>query len=501
MPVTVEELASALKRMKGGRTGAEDGLVAEMLQTGHSGLLEIIAEFFTDILAGKLEPPVDWKVARLSVIFKKGDAKEPSNYRPISIIPVMAKLFSVILYCRIRETLENLCTEEQYGFRRGRGCDDVNHILKMVVEKSAEWGEELWMAALDVEKAFDKVYHHELFNVLLQGKVDASAVFVLRRLYRGMQAYVALRPGVESRRFEIQRGVRQGDPLSPVLFNLVLTSVLQELQVVWQRRGYGTNVGQDLWGHRLTHVAFADDTTLIARSWVSLKRMVLSLRAALGKRGLKLHPTKCKAQTNSVSAQRGVIRISDDFDLNVLAEEDCLEVLGTNLSPQDPTKAEVKHRIAVAWRKFWALKASLLNDRVSRKRRLQLFEASVSSSFLFGTHAWTPREDELRMMRSVQNKMLRRICHTPRHPTEEWVPWIKRATHRARQLAQEAGVRDWLQAHAARKWHWAGHAARREASTWLWRVTFWRDSDWNAGALESGLWRPFRPSRRRCHAG
>ena len=117
------------------------------------------------------------------------------------------------------------------------------------------------------------------------------------------------------------------------------------------------------------------------------------------------------------------------------------------------------------------------------------------SSFVI--QIWIPREDELRKIRSVQNKMLRRICHTPRHPTEEWAPWIKRATHRARQLAQEAGVRDWLQAHAARKWHWAGHAARREASTWLWRITFWRDSDWNAGALEAGLWRPLRPSRRR----
>ena len=57
------------------------------------------------------------------------------------------------------------------------------------------------------------------------------------------------------------------------------------------------------------------------------------------------------------------------------------------------------------------------------------------------------------------------------------------------------GVRDWL--HATRKWHWAGHAARRETSPWLWRVTFWRDSDWYKDAVDLGTFRPQRPSRRR----
>ena len=55
--ITVDEIAAALKRMKGGRTGAEDGLVAEMLQTGHAELLQVIARYFTDVLKGRMEPP------------------------------------------------------------------------------------------------------------------------------------------------------------------------------------------------------------------------------------------------------------------------------------------------------------------------------------------------------------------------------------------------------------------------------------------------------------
>eukprot|EP00959_Pyramimonas_sp_CCMP1952_P151844 3177194-Pyramimonas_sp.AAC.1 len=69
-----------------------------MLRSGHEELLSTIASYFTDILGGSLDAPGEWKVARLSVIFKKGARHDLRNYRPISIIPVLAKLFSLVLY-------------------------------------------------------------------------------------------------------------------------------------------------------------------------------------------------------------------------------------------------------------------------------------------------------------------------------------------------------------------------------------------------------------------
>ena len=86
--VTADEVIAALKKMKSLKTAADDGLVAEMLKTGHSGLILILAQLFTDILRVGAAAET-WKAASLKVIFKKGDVKLPKNYRPISIVLVL----------------------------------------------------------------------------------------------------------------------------------------------------------------------------------------------------------------------------------------------------------------------------------------------------------------------------------------------------------------------------------------------------------------------------
>ena len=192
----------------------------------------------------------------------------------------------------------------------------------------------------------------------MTSKVPAYVVAMLKRLYLEMSGYIALQPGCSSRTFKVQRGVRQGDPLSPLLFNLVLDGVLEEARKIWRQRKYGTNVGQDVRGDRITHVAFADDQILVARTWLPLKRMILTLKESLARRGLSLHPSKCKVQTNVESwKNRGDVVISRGFSVYVLPEGEPLVLLGTALALTDATGTEVTHRMASAWRMFWACSA------------------------------------------------------------------------------------------------------------------------------------------------
>ena len=323
-------------------------------------------------------------------------------------------------------------------------------------------------------------------------------MLTLKSFYSDLHARVHLWPGAESRDFPVQRGVRQGDPLSTLLFNLVMRDVLEEVGATWSRRGYGTDVGSTSSRDRLTHVAFADDVTLIASSWISLKRMVLQLRDALKKRGLALHPSKCKAQTNDVSwSLRGSVPLDTDYSLEVLPESGTLTVLGTELALQDVTQYEIPNRIAAGWRLFWSMKALLMNTASSVKSRLRLFNSTVGSCVLWCTESWTPKVEEMRVLNVARRSMLRRIVGARRASEEDYLEWIQRATRKAERLATAAGVRNWVEAHRAAKWSWAGHVARRPATTWVWRVSSWRDSEWQALAMEVGSTRPLRPSRRR----
>ena len=159
---------------------------------------------------------------------------------------------------------------------------------------------------------------------------------------------------------------------------------------------------------------------------------------------------------------------------------------------------EISHRVATGWRCFWSSKSLLLNRRVSVRRRLALFDSTVGSCVLYCSESWTPRTDEFRKLTTARRAMLRRIVGALRFPDEDYIQWIRRVTSKAESMASAAKVRDWTTAHGLAKWAWAGHIARRPVDTLIWRVTFWRDSQWQSFVNEfEPSTRPRRPARRR----
>ena len=222
-----------------------------------------------------------------------------------------------------------------------------------------------------------------------------------------------------------------------------------------------------------------------------------ALRAAMAVRGLALHPTKCKVQTNRADwTTRGLAVIEEGFSVEVLPEGQPLMILGTKLCLTDVTGCEIPSRIASGWRMFWAMKRLLLNRKASLNKRFQLFDSTVGSHVLWCTETWTPRTEEFRQLETARRAMLRRILGSPRPAQESWLDWIQRATHRVVKLAEDAGVRTWSAWRFERKYLWAGHVARRGDETWVKKVLTWRDSYWTSVVADvSG--RPMRPARRR----
>jgi len=500
--VSDEEVRGLLKKMKKGKTCAEDGLVAEMLKTDCEELVIAIAAVLTDILRGCVECPDTWRRSKLIVLFKKGDRALPKNYRPIAIIPVLAKLYSMLILSRIERQIDQGLPVEQAGFRRGMGCADHNHTVRMVAEKSKEWGQTVWAASLDLEKAFDKVFLDAVIESLTSSGVNQGYVEAVAGMYANLSLYVELDSATPSRDVKVDRGVRQGDPLSPVLFINVLRQVMAKVIPKWQEKKFGITLGEKYQNDTLLcYLSFADDTTLFAKSKRALKQMLDDIDRELAVVGLKLNADKCKVQC-SVGAHGSKHASSlqvGELEFPIVSAWEGFLLLGTRFTLEGGTSREVQKRIGIAWGKFHQIWHLLRHRSASLRQRLRLFNAVVGRSLLWGAESWTLTMAEKRKIRGMQRSMLRRFAGPRRQPDEDFVVWIRRATRAAIEAATSAGVNCWVIDHLKAKWCWAGHLARMgdyRENSWAYKATFWRDSAWKSEYVAGPLY-SMRPLRSR----
>ena len=167
-------------------------------------------------------------VNHCSVFFEiqkgKGDALECGSYRGIKLLDQVMKVFERVIEVRLRGQVN--VDGMQFGFTGGRGTVDAIFVLRQVQEKFIEKKKDLWMAFVDLEKAFDRVPWAVLWWALRKLGVEEWLINVTKAMYEGATMAVKLRSG-ESKEFEVKVGVHQGSILSPLLF----TGVLEALSV------------------------------------------------------------------------------------------------------------------------------------------------------------------------------------------------------------------------------------------------------------------------------
>ena len=166
-----------------------------------------------------------------------------------------------MLNTRIRETLDNAQPVDQAGFRKGFACDDHLFTVVALIEKMTEFNCPIWICAIDFRKAFDTVEHLSLWESLFEQGVPVTYIHLMATLYKGQSGRVCA--DKTSKAFSIGRGTKQGDPLSPTLFNAVLEKALKNVVEKWKGRGWGVRLGSYP-GDVLCNLRFADDILLQA---------------------------------------------------------------------------------------------------------------------------------------------------------------------------------------------------------------------------------------------
>ncbi|GIY10947.1 retrovirus-related Pol polyprotein from type-2 retrotransposable element R2DM [Caerostris darwini] len=175
--------------------------------------------------------PSSWKASTTILIPKGGDPSEVSNWRPIALSNTSYKIFTKCLASRLSAWCERYDTISfcQKGFMPHDGVLEHNFILQQAVEQARSSKKDICIAWLDVTNAFGALPHSALFDSLRALNVGESMVRLIEDIYSGSVSSILTEEGT-SEPIPIRSGVKQGCPLSGLLFNIALDPVIQSLQ-------------------------------------------------------------------------------------------------------------------------------------------------------------------------------------------------------------------------------------------------------------------------------
>lgn len=227
--VSTEEISNALKSLKNMKAPGFDGVFNLVLKNLSTKVQTILASIFNRCLELSYFPSC-WKIAKVIPILKPGkDPSSPSSYRPISLLASISKLFERIILDRLLENINSndVLPPEQFGFRRGHST--VHQLKRMVncINNNKAVSKSTAMALLDVEKAFDNVWHEGLIYKLNIFNVPLYLTKIIRNYLQNRTFRVSLEGSV-SDSYAIPAGVPQGSLLGPILYS-IFTSDLPQL--------------------------------------------------------------------------------------------------------------------------------------------------------------------------------------------------------------------------------------------------------------------------------
>lgn len=160
----------------------------------------------------------------VTLLYKKGDPSNIGNFRPISLLTVTMKSITKVILNRIESSLEEAESHTQTGFRKGLSVLNNLQSITQLTERCNEYEIPIYLACVDFTKAFDCVEWSSVWNALWDSGTNPTLIHMLRRIYEKSSTKVKANEDMIS--IEVKRRGRQGDTLSPRLFNLVLRSAM-----------------------------------------------------------------------------------------------------------------------------------------------------------------------------------------------------------------------------------------------------------------------------------
>ena len=289
-PLTVKECVTALKAMKSMKTPGSDGLPKEFYEKFFYLFGEDFVKVMNDACDCGLMSPSQ-RLGYITLLCKDSQhADNLSNWRPVSLLNVDYKIVSKSLANRLRKVLGLVVNFDQTCSVPGRSITDNIHLLRNVCDYCTHGNVPCVIVSYDQAKAFDRVSHDYLFRVLHAFGFKDSFIKWIKLLYNDISSCVLVN-GFLSEEFSVQRSVRQGCGLSPLLYVLCIEPLANKIRESTDIQGVrlpGTS--------RQTRISlYADDTTTISVDVFSVLNAIKIFEQFTGASGASLNRNKCAA--------------------------------------------------------------------------------------------------------------------------------------------------------------------------------------------------------------
>jgi hypothetical protein len=442
-PPSVNEIERIIARLKNNKAPGEDGIPAEIFKACLPNISHWLHDIYCEVWAAEVIPQ-DWSEALLIPFFKKGDSSMCSNYRGISLIDIAGKIFSALLLNRFQSFRDGRTRVNQAGFRRGRGCSDQIFSLRRLLEHRYRYQQSTVTCFIDFASAFDSLHRLSLWRILEADGVPTKLINLIRAFYRHPGNRVLVN-GEQTDRFETRTGVRQGCPLSPVLFNFVIDWILRLSLADFD----GVHISPQ---HNITDLDYADDIAIFSEDYSEMQRILDKVDAVSRSVGLRINASKTKLFSFGFSPT-DILPIS--LHGASVEEVSHFKYLGSTFLPNGQCRNEITARIDAARKAFFLLRKSLWSRReISLQTKIKVFQATVRTILLYGCETWPLRVEDEKRLTVFDHRCLRTILRV------RYIEKVSNETIRRRCCGIEAlGV-----IIQERRLRWLGHVLRASPS-------------------------------------
>jgi hypothetical protein len=235
----------------------------------------------------------DWSTV-CCPIYKKGEKTDCKKYRRISLLSTSHKILAKIVANRLTPYIENIVRDYQCGFQKGRSKMDQIFSLRTILEKCCEFSVDLYILFIDFKQSCNGMYRNKLYKITYEFGISGKLITLVSISITNTKGKVAIQ-GEVSENFKIERGLKQGDVLSTIIFNFILGKVLRNITI---------NPNGTIFNRMIQYLAYADDNIIISRTEMYLQSAVSQLYAEVKENGLIINENKTKYMIISRNKER-----------------------------------------------------------------------------------------------------------------------------------------------------------------------------------------------------